>query len=166
VPEGLTAFEAEHSWIEEGDAWMIARCFGKDRDNQIAISNPVFFDRYGWTPPPSAKAAVSIRVTDARTGRQSGAVCEAVEMIGREPRRLFRREIREGALQLELPATARLRVEAPGYKPLARSIFFDSAPILEATLQMRVEQMLDWSTYERMRRLLADVRLEFPLEAA
>jgi hypothetical protein len=29
---------------------------------------------------------------------------------------------------------------------------------------MRVEHLLDWSTYERMRRLLGDVRLEFPLE--
>jgi hypothetical protein len=164
VTEGLTAFQAEYDWVEEGGSWMIARCFGKDRENQIAITNPIFFDRPGWTAPAPAKASVSIRATDARTGRGLGASCEAIEMIGRASHRLFRQEIRDGALQLELPATTRIRVEAPGYKPLTRSIFLDSAPILEATLQMRVEHLLDWSTYERMRRLLADVRLDFPLE--
>ena len=41
VPDGLTFFDAAYSWVENGDSWMIARCFGKDRDNQVAISNPI-----------------------------------------------------------------------------------------------------------------------------
>lgn len=160
------AFEAEYSWEEEGAAWIVARCFGKDRGNQIAITNPVFFDAPGWTAPQPEKAQVRIAVTDSRTAAKVGGVCEVLEMIGRRPRSLFRREFRDGALQLEAPATARLRVEAPGYRPLTRSIFLDSPPILQAALDMRVDRLLDWSTYENMRRLLSESRLEFPLEKA
>lgn len=163
VPSGETSFEADHSWIEEGNAWMVARCFGRDRDNQVAITNPVFFDRPGFTPPAPARAAVRIEVSDAAAGRRLGGVCEAIEMVGREPRTLFRREFRDGVLEIETPATARLRVESPGYMSLTKSVFLDSAPILGATLAMRAERMLDWSTYEGMRRLLGDVRLAFPL---
>jgi hypothetical protein len=160
---GVAAFEAECELGEE-HGWVIARCFGRDRDHQVAITNPVFFDPPGWKPPAPDKATVGIAVTNA--GRPVGGVCEVIEMIGREPKPLFRREFREGALELEAPATARLRVVAPGYKPLTRSIYLDSPAILQTTLAMRVEHLLDWSTYERLRRLLGEVRLEFPLEKA
>jgi len=163
VAAGETSFEAEHSWIEEGNAWMVVRCFGRDRDNQVAITNPVFFDRPGFTPPQPARAAVRIEVSDAAAGRRLGGTCEVVEMVGREARPLFRREFRDGVLELEAPATARLRVESPGFRPLTRSVFLDSAPILDATLAMRAERLLDWSTYEGMRRLLREVRLTFPM---
>jgi len=55
-------------------------------------------------------------------------------------------------------------VSAPGYEPLTQSIFLDVPAILQSTLETRVEQLLDWSSYERVRRLLADVRLDFPLD--
>jgi hypothetical protein len=164
VVKTFHASEAEHSWTEDGGSWWIARAFGRDRDNQIAITNPIFFDRPGWKPPESAKATVRLRITDAASGRPLGAEYEALEMIGRRPRTLFRRETRDGALQLELPATARIRVTSPGYHPMTRSIFLDCPPILQTTLNTRVPQLLDWSTYERTRRLLSEAQLDFPLK--
>lgn len=162
-PESEGAFEVEHSWTEEGGGWIIARCFGRNRDTQVAITNPVFLDRSVWTPAAPAKAKLQVRVTDRDSGARTGALCEIVEMVGRSPRVLFRREAREGALELEVPATARVRVTAPGFQPMTRSVFLDTPEILRSTLETRVEQLLDWSTYERTRRLLSEAHLEFAL---
>ncbi|MBN9664073.1 MAG: CehA/McbA family metallohydrolase [Acidobacteria bacterium] len=162
-PDSDGAFEAEHTWLEEGDAWIIARCFGRNRDTQVAITNAVFLDRSAWIPPSPAKAKVQVRVTDRDSGAPVGALCEAVEMVGRSPRILWSGEAREGAVDLEIPATARVRVTAPGYRPMTRSVFLDVPAILRSTLETRVEQLLDWSTYERTRRLLSEAQLEFPL---
>jgi len=164
VPRDSVAFEAEHIWVEDGGGWVIARCFGRDRENQLAITNPVFLDRPGWTAPPPAMATVRLRVTDAASGVAVGGVCEVLEMVGRRARLLFQRELRNGELQIDAPATARVRVISPGYQPMTRSVFLDCQPILQATLDTRVEQLLDWSTYEHMRRLLREAQLEFPLE--
>ncbi len=84
-------------------------------------------------------------------------------MIGRRSRILFRREAPDGQIELETPPTARVRVTAPGYRPLTQSVFLDCPPILESTLTTRVDQLLDWSTYERLRRLLTEARLDFRL---
>lgn len=162
-PEGDGVFEAEHSWTEEGGAWIIARCFGRNHDTQVAITNPVFLDRSAWTPPAPAKANVRVRIYDRDSGTRVGALCEVVEMVGRSPRVLFSREAREGAVDLEVPATARVRVTAAGYRPMTRSVFLDVPAILRSTLETRVEHLLDWSTYERTRLLLSEAELEFPL---
>jgi hypothetical protein len=163
TPDRDGAFEVEHGWTEEGGAWVIARCFGRDRDNQVAITNPVFLDRPGWSPPAPAKAIARIRITDQVSRAGIGALCEVLERVGRRSHVLFTREILGGELKLELPATARVRVSAPGYQPLTQSVFLDVPPILRSTLETRVEQLLDWSTYERTHRLLAEVELNFPL---
>ncbi|MGC4054091.1 MAG: CehA/McbA family metallohydrolase [Paludibaculum sp.] len=89
-------FEAEHSWTEEGDAWIIARCFGRNRDTQVAITNPVYLDRSVWTAAAPAKAKVQVGVTDRDSGARVGALCEVLEMVGRSPRVLFSREVRRG----------------------------------------------------------------------
>ncbi len=157
------AFAAEHAWVDEGGAWVIARCFGRDRDNQVAITNPIFLDHPGWTPPAPSKAVVRIRIADRSSGLRIGAACEVLEMIGRRSRVLSRREAPDGEIELEMPATARVRVTAPGYQPLTRSVFLDCPPILESTLSTRVDQLLDWATFERLRRLLAEARLDFQL---
>ncbi|MGC4054092.1 MAG: hypothetical protein QM757_33830 [Paludibaculum sp.] len=46
---------------------------------------------------------------------------------------------------------------------MTRSVFLDVPDILRSTLETRVEQLLDWSTYERTRRLLSEARLDFSL---
>ncbi len=158
------AFEGEYSWDEDHSGWIIARCLGRDPDRQIAITNPIYFETPGWKPPEPARATVRIRVTDAHSGRIVGGVCTVIEMIGREARNQFQREFRDGTLEIQTPATARLRVESPGYRAQTRSIFLDFPPILEANLNMKVEQILDWATFERMRKLLQQVQLDFPLE--
>jgi TolB protein len=166
VLQGQQEFAVEHAWTEEGGAWVLARCFGKDRDTQVAITNPIFFDPPGWKPPAPAQAKIRIRVADARTGQPVAAACDALERTGRQDRSLFRREAPGGVVELEAPATARLRVEAPGYKPAFRSIFLDHEPILRATLEMRAERLLEWSTYERLREALSRVEFDVRLERA
>jgi hypothetical protein len=70
---------------------------------------------------------------------------------------------RDGRFDLEAPATARLRVRADGYEVNTKSIFADYEPLLRTMLQTRSEQLADWSTFENIRRLLRDVRLEFAM---
>lgn len=40
----------------------------------------------------------------------------------------------------------------------------DFPPLLESTFRLRSENLTDWRTFETMRELLKDVRLEFALK--
>lgn len=164
VPKGQTSYEWEYSWDEDHTGWMIARCQGRDPERQVAVTNPVFFDRPGWKAPEPSLAKVRIQVKDSKSGAQLGGVCTALEMIGREPRTLATKEFRDGILELEVPATARLRIESPEYRPMTRSVFLDYKPLLDATLNMKAEQLLTWSTFEELRAILRNVELLFSLE--
>lgn len=164
-PRGSAEFEHEFRWRQPSSGWVIARCFGANRDHQVAITNPIYFEVPGTRAPARAKAKVRVTVEDEATAKRLGGVCTVVEMIGRTPRELSRHEIRSGIEEINVPATARLRIEVPGYAPQTRSIFLDGAGILEPVLNMRVEQLLKWETFERMRSLLSDVRLDFRMSA-
>ena len=48
-----------------------------------------------------------------------------------------------------------------GYQPGVKSVFMDFQPLLSMMLNMRSEQLGEWSTFERTRQLLREVALEF-----
>ena len=162
VSNGKREFMAEFSIHEEGTAWYIARCFGSD-DLQVAITNPIYFESSDYRPPHPTLALVTGIVTDKTTGKPLDGECEIVRMVGLTPFRESKHEFRGGRFTLEAPGTARLRVQAPGYKPVLKSVFMDYAPLLQMTLNMREAELTDWRTFEEIKHLLRSVRIEFQL---
>lgn len=166
VPGRATYFETEHAWMDEEGGWAIARCLGSDADNQVAVANPVYLERGRQRSPEPALARVKLTVRDSRTSAPLSGRCSVVQMVGRNAQVLQTEIVTDGSLVVAVPGTSRLRIEAPGYAPVMKSIFLDYAPVLNSTLNTRVEQLLDWSTFEHIRLMLNDVTLEFDMERA
>jgi hypothetical protein len=144
--------------IDERDtAWYVARAIGSN-DTQVAITNPIYFESALYRAPTPALAHVRATVS----GPTAGTV-EVLEFIGRDS--VIRKTVpfAGGAIDLEVPATARLRVRAPGYAPQTKSIFLDDPALLDSVLTMRSEHLADWATFEKTRDLLRNVRLTFTL---
>ena len=123
------------------------------RADQVAITNPIHFEGPDYKPPQPAQAKVRAVVTDASTGKPFDGDYEVMQMIGRRPVATSRAAFNTGRFTLVGPATARTRVASPGYAPVVRSIFVETPALLDKMLNMRVEQLLDWQTFEEIRRL-------------
>lgn len=147
--------------VEKADSWYVARCYGSN-DRQVAISNPIYFDAKPYRAPAPAVARVRLSAS-ASAGRTVNGRCEVLEYIGRFPRVIASHVIHDGRAQFDAPATARVRVSVEGHEPQTKSLFLDDPRLLGPCLDMRVEKMLDWSTYESVRRQLRNVQLEFKL---
>jgi GTPase Era involved in 16S rRNA processing len=75
-------------------------------------------------------------------------------------------EVRAGRATLTAPATARIRVRAAGRKDAMKSIFVDTPGLLQPTLEIQQAAILDWSTYEQIRKTLSQIQLRFTMEAS
>jgi hypothetical protein len=159
---GKVDFEATFDLTETEVAWYVARCYGTNA-GQAAITNPIYLAREGSAPPAPARARVTASVKDAVTGRTLSGEWEVVRMVGKQAIPETSAAFQDGEFRLECPASAEIGVNAPGYQPLQKSIFLDYPPLLEATLRLRSADLTDWRTFDRMRDLLQDVRLEFAL---
>jgi hypothetical protein len=162
IRDRRTEFGAEFEATEAETAWYLARGFGSSAD-QLAITNPIYFESGDYRAPQPTPAQVTAVVTDAATGRPLEGAGEVIQMVGLTPVKQSRHEFNNGRLTLQAPATARIEVRAPGYAPMIKSIFMDYPPLLDLTLKMRSEQLLDWRTFEEIKKLLAEVQLEFRL---
>jgi hypothetical protein len=162
INDRSTEFNTEYELTVAPNTWYIARGFGSNA-NQIALTNPIYFEASDYRAPQPTPAQVTAVISDAATGQSLDGVCEVIRMVGRSAVKLSQHEFKNGKLTLRAPATARLQVRVPGYAPLTKSIFADCAPLLEMALQMRSEQLLDWQTFEETKRRLAAVQLEFHL---
>lgn len=159
APEVSRDFDIE----EAQTAWYAARCSGSSF-TQIAITNPIYFEDSTYRAPKAAPARVQVAVVD-HAGKPVTATCEVLAADGGRAVMQSTHKVREGRLDLVAPATARLRVSAPGYRPMTKSIFVDVAALSGQAFNMRVEQLLNWSTYERITEILRDVRMEFRMES-
>lgn len=158
-------FTAEFDIRETERAWYVARCFGKDA-SEVAITNPVWFEQKGWKAPAPARARIVASVVDAASGTALDGSIEILRMVGKEAVVERMAAVSRGKATLETAGTARLRVSVPGYRPLTRSVFLDSPELLEFVTRMRPEQLTDWATFEKIRKLLGAVKLEFRMERA
>ncbi|MGO8732886.1 MAG: CehA/McbA family metallohydrolase [Terriglobia bacterium] len=154
-------FSAEFNIHETGTAWYIARCFGSN-DLQVAITNPIYFESKDYSPPQATPAHVTGVVSDS-AGKPLEGECDVIRMVGLTPVQLSTHPFTGGRFTLEVPATARLRVRVAGYRPMMESVFMDYQPLLRLTLNMREAELADWRTFEEIKRLLGNVRLEFHL---
>ena len=65
---------------------------------------------------------------------------------------------------VSVPATLRLRAEAPGYLPQTLSPFLDNPPLVEAVTRLEEKDLTDWQTYKRLQEMLGEIQLTFRLE--
>jgi hypothetical protein len=155
-----TAFDRTFPIEEAETAWYAVRCHGSG-DTQIAITNPIYFQSASYRAPKPEPARITATVVDAMTGSPLDGTAEVLGFVGKQPHRLNEIPFRNGRLAAEIPATARIRIRAAGYQIVMKSVFMDYQPLLSSMLNTRSEQLGDWSTFEKTRELLRDVRLEF-----
>ena len=161
---GKAEFAMEDEIAEGGTAWYVVRCFGQT-DTEVAISNPVYFEGADNRAPAAATARVSGTVRNAG-GQPLEGTMEIIAMDGRKPVKTGELPITGGRFAGTVPPTARLRPSVRGYMPDLKSIFMDYPPLLNGMLNMTPEQLSDWATFDTIRRLLQDVRIDFELKAA
>jgi hypothetical protein len=154
-------FTVAEEIAEGGTGWYVARCFGQT-DTEVAITNPVYFEGADYRPPVAATARVSGTVTDAR-GQPLEGMMEIIRMDGRQPVKTGEFPLSGGRFAATVPATARLRATAQGYTPDLKSVFMDYPPLLNGMLNMTPEQLSDWETFDSIRRMLQNVRIDFQL---
>jgi hypothetical protein len=162
VVEGRTEARIDVELHEKDTAWYIARCWGSS-EHQVAITNPIYFQGLNYQPPAPVQAQVTGIVKDRKTGAPLEGNCEVVERVGLTPVTKLRQPFRNGSFSISVPGTARIRVNVTGYTSEERGVFVDHAPLLNFILGLHSEQLIDWTTFEKVKTLLADVRFEFAL---
>jgi hypothetical protein len=162
VSPGQTEFQTGWEFVEDQPGWYIARCLGSTPD-QVALTNPIYFERTGDHSPQSVSARVTGTVADRTTGQPLAGTCDVISMGGLIPLRLSTHEFTNGQLVLEAPGTARLQVHVPGYESQTKSVFMDSPALLNMTLNLHAAELIEWSTYEEVKALLKKVELKFDL---
>jgi hypothetical protein len=150
---------------EDRTSWYIVKCFGSTW-SQYAVSNPIYFEVPGFQAPQPAQAQVELQVVAASTGNPLNGSYEVIEMIGREPKVVSSGEIASGHAAFSAPATSRIRVRASGCEPAMKSIFIDTPALLNATLDIQPEGLLDWSTFENVRKTLRQIQLRFEMRSS
>jgi hypothetical protein len=109
---------------------------------------------------------VELQVAAAGSNRPLDGSYEVIEMIGREPRLLSKGAFMGGRVTFDAPATARIRVHVPGCETTMKSIFIDPPALLDATLEMQLPELLDWATYEKVRKTLNQIKLKFEMKSS
>ena len=158
------SFEIE----EDRTAWYIVKCYGSQW-SQYAVSNPIYFEASGYRAPQPTKANVEVQVTAFGIGKSLDGSYEILEMIGREPKVLSTGEFTGGRATFSAPATSRIRVKASGYESTTKSIFIDTPALLDTTLEMQLQRLptlLDWDTYEDIRKTLGQIQLKFEMRSS
>ena len=161
--ENAEPFDAAWTVAENGTAWYIARCYGSTAD-QVAMTNPIYFEGRDYRRPEPARAHVTGTVRDSSTGRPLDGIVEVIEMNGRNPVPKAKVSFRSGRFEVTVPGTARLRVNTSSHVGEMKSVFMDSPQLLETMLNMTPDGISDWSTYEKLQELLDDVRLQYYLK--
>jgi hypothetical protein len=159
---GRSEFTAAFDISENEPAWYIARCYGTDA-TQVAFTNPVWFEPGAWQPPRPARAHVDVTVVGAN-GKALDGDCEIIRRVGKDAVVESQTRFHAGKFSLDAPGTARLRIRVPGYKTATQSILMDYPPLRDLTVNLRPNQLTDWSTFEQIRDGLRHVSLAFRME--
>jgi hypothetical protein len=152
------SFEVE----EDKTAWYIVKCYGS-KWSQFAVSNPIYFEGPDYLAPQPTPASLELLVVAADSAKPLDGSYEVIEMIGREPKVVNKGEFTGGRITFKAPATARIRVQSPGCETTEKSIFIDTPDLLNSTLEIQPEGILDWATYERVKKTLSHIQLKFEM---
>jgi hypothetical protein len=162
VDDKAQAFDESWMLTENATAWYVARCYGSTAD-QVAITNAIYFEGSDYRRPEPAKAHVIGIVRDRESGAALDGIVEVMEMDGRKAVAKEKVHFKGGRFEISVPATVRLRVSSPGHVEEMKSIFMDSPQLLDSMLNMTPEGISEWSTYEKIRELLQNTKLEYSL---
>jgi hypothetical protein len=143
-------------------AWYCVRLTGGPQGGR-AVSGAFFFDPSPHAPPPPAPCRIRVKVVNAATGHPLDATLTEVLDIASTPRNGATHPVTGGQGVLEIPGTARLRAQAPGYAPLTLSPVYDCPALVEAITRLEDKDLLNWETFERACALLANLELAFNL---
>ena len=94
-------------------------------------------------PPEPVQAKIRLRVMEERSGRTLDATLTEVNYFGPQPRLGAKHELRGGLGVLNIPATARLRAEAPGFEPMTLSPLFDNPPLIETVTRLEDKDLIE-----------------------
>jgi hypothetical protein len=92
---------------------------------EIAVAGPVYFLPAGFRRPAATPARVALTVADSA----SGAPLAATVDVRDDGATVARKELPTGAATLVVPATASLRITAPGYQAAERCLYVDCPEI-------------------------------------
>ncbi len=151
---------------DSSPAWYCVRVFGGDPSRQQAVSGAFFLDAVPHQPPPPVPARVLAQLVDRHTGNPVAGRLREVAFEGPRPTEGAVHAAPDGQARLQIPGWVRLRAEAPGYQSLTLSPFLDDPVLRDYVTGLRAEDLLEWATYERVRTLLGNIRLDFGLEPA
>ncbi len=165
VAGNASFYEASFDIEETATTWYVVKCHGL-KPEQVATSNPIYFESSDYQPPQPTRASVTCTMKDKVSGEPLNGSYEIVQMVGREPHTLDSGPVVEGKAAFSAPATARIRVKASGYTSQMKSIFMDTPALLGLTIDIQPHQILDWATYEEIRRILGKISLDFALQKA
>ena len=139
------------------------RVLGSDAQRQVAVSGAFYFAAKSYRPPPPVRAQVRARIVDAQSGECLPGFLTEVSLEGPVGRDGERHHLKTGQAQISVPATVRLRAEAKGHAPLTLSPFLDSPNIVQTVTGLADTDLLDWKTFERLGKQLANLELVFRL---
>lgn len=166
IAPGKSAYATTLTITESETAWYCVRLFGSEPKRQRAFTGAFYFEREPRLKPEPVRTRADIELVDAATGRRLSGVVREVQLLGPWEIPGEAHALPRGEMVLVIPATVRLRAEAPGYKPQTRSLFLDNPALLDFILRLSADDLLRWTTYERTRQLLEQVPVEFRLERA
>ncbi len=161
---GAASADAVMDLRETGDAWYCVRAFGSDPRRQRAISGAFFFGEPTDQRPKPVPARIHAVMEDASTGARLAGVLTEVCFEGLVPRDGATHAVAQGACDLEIPATFRLRASSDGYRPVTLSPYLDNPSLLGFITGLTAEDLGRWETFEHVRQALGDISLTFRLE--
>jgi hypothetical protein len=151
---------------ETEPTWYCVRAYGGDARRQRAISGAFFLETNAAQRPAPVPARVRVKLLSAETGAALSGTLTEVRYEATLPRDGRRHELRDGEGVVTIPATARLRADAPGCESLTLSPFFDHPALVQLITSLAAEDLVKWGTFERIRTLLGEVELTFRLKKA
>jgi hypothetical protein len=161
---GVDYFKTNISLAEPHTAWYCAKAIGSDPQRQVAVSGAFYFADTHFHRPQPVPARVHAQVLDAASGKPVSATLTEVTFAAKIQRNGKRHHLTSGQGVLEVPATARLRAQAKGFRPLTLSPFLDNAPLVKMITELSDTNLVEWQTFEQVKNQLANVELVFRLQ--
>jgi hypothetical protein len=158
------SFQTNLSLLEQETSWYCVRVFGLER--QTAVGGAFYFADKSHRPPRPVRAQVRAQVQDAETGVRLSAVLTEVTLSGTVSREGRRHRLQTGEARVSVPGTARLRANATGYAPMTLSPFLDSPDLVKTVTTFSDQDLVNWQSFDQLKRQLDDVDLVFRLHKA
>jgi hypothetical protein len=166
LPDYPTMFRTNITISAAKTCWYCVRAAGSSERLQRAITGAFYFDEKPWRPPQPAKAKIRVTVKDAASGQALEATLAEVYYHGTELKYGAKHRLTGGTSTITIPATARLQAEVKGYEPVVLSPLFDCPSIIETITRLQDNDLIEWSTFEKIQALLQDVELTFLMKTS